>query len=582
MNRNDKIIDAIRRYALSGIPEQALLLYGEWGCGKTYFVKNEVMPILREEGWLTVYVSLAGVESPENIIVRILEEVSTKTFKRSIQALRLFKNVSFSLPLVNVDTTEGVGAAEDYISKMSIAKMKEGKVGLFLCLDDLERSIATQENILAFVLNNISGEIAERVMYICHEEKVSSGTYPLTKEKYIERSMVLLSDPMPVIESRVNKNSVLYPYRGDLLNIVNEIGEKNLRTVEYGLRLCAEVVEKLSNTSTENIPHLMYFLLTVASAEKNAELSAIIKGNPDVINFEAGFDPSFFGETSRQSTPLNRFFERYVSGVKYAYRYYRSIYDLVIDGYLDEQLLKSEHQKYIERQRRNVDSLERLHDFRGMSQEDLENTFNELYTALTNNHIPLELFPRLSRTVEYFSSVGLLLNKTKTEWRSAIDQSMEDLMGIATAYKHDYDRYGKNSDDPATAAMDTKLGNYAFAQGKAMRARQYELLKEEVLAHGRIVTEPLTRLFDQNMSDILDVKEVVADLLSMDMRVMDCVLQWFVENVKRRKSIRDENENEWMLELIRMMRCEVQNIGDLVRKHVWLENVDELQSNILA
>jgi hypothetical protein len=449
-----------------------------------------------------------------------------------------------------VDTDDGVGVAEGYFSKMSIAKMKKGKLGLFLCLDDLERSIASQENILAFVLNNISGEIADRVMYVCHEEKVSSGTYPLTKEKYIERSMILLSDAIPVIESRVDENSVLYPYREDLLSIVTEIGEKNLRTVEYGLRLCEEVVEKLSIISPEGISHLLYFLLTVASAEKTAELSTIVKGNPDVINFEAGFDPSFFGETSRQSTPLNRFYERYVSGVKYAYRYYRSIYDLVIDGYLDEQLLKSEHQKYIERQRRNVDSLERLHDFRGMSQEDLENTFNELYTALTNNHIPLELFPRLSRTVEYFSSVGLLLNKTKAEWRGAIDQSLDDLMGIATPYKHDYDRYGKNSDDPATAAMDKKLGHYAVAQGKSMKARQYELLKEEIRTHGRIVTEPLTRLFDQNMTDFLDVKEVVTDLLSLDMRVMDSVLQWFVDNVKRRKSIRDENENEWMLELI--------------------------------
>lgn len=576
MNRNEKILDAIRRYALCGIPEQALLLYGEWGCGKTYYVKNVVMPILREQGWLTVYVSLAGVESPENIIVRILEEVSTKTFKRSIQALRLFKNFSFSLPLVNVDTTEGVGAAEDYFSKMSIAKLKEGKAGLFLCLDDLERSIATQDNILAFVLNNISGEIADRVMYICHEEKVSSGAYPLTKEKYIERSMVLLSDPMPVIESRVNENSVLYPYREDLLSIVTEIGEKNLRTVEYGLRLCEEVVEKLSIVSLEGISHLMYFLLTVASTEKNAELSAIVKGNPDIINFEAGFDPSFFGETSRQSTPLSRFYQRYVSGVKYAYRYYRSIYDLVIDGYLDEQLLKSEYQKYIERQSRNVDSLERLHDFRGMSQEDLENTFNELYTALTNNHIPLEMFPRLSRTVEYFSSVGLLLNKTKAEWRGAIDQSLDDLMGIATAYKHDYDRYGKNSDDPATAEMDKKLCHYAVEQDRAKVVRQYEMFKEEMQEHGRIVSETLTRLVDQNIADALDVSDLVSDLLSLDMKVIDHMLQWLVANIKRRRTIRDENEKEWVRKLNELMCGEVANIHDLVRRHVWQECIDEL------
>ena len=66
------MLEGIRNY-LSMVSTGALMVSGEWGCGKTYHIEKVIIPTLREEGWNPVKVSLFGIESVNEIPLRIAD-----------------------------------------------------------------------------------------------------------------------------------------------------------------------------------------------------------------------------------------------------------------------------------------------------------------------------------------------------------------------------------------------------------------------------------------------------------------------------------------------------------------------------
>ena len=66
------MLDGIRNY-LSMESSGALMVSGEWGCGKTYHIEKVVMPALQQEGWNPVKISLFGIESVNEIPLRIAD-----------------------------------------------------------------------------------------------------------------------------------------------------------------------------------------------------------------------------------------------------------------------------------------------------------------------------------------------------------------------------------------------------------------------------------------------------------------------------------------------------------------------------
>ena len=51
----------------------ALMVSGEWGCGKTYYINHVVIPALKEAGYTPIMVSLFGIESVYEIPLKIAE-----------------------------------------------------------------------------------------------------------------------------------------------------------------------------------------------------------------------------------------------------------------------------------------------------------------------------------------------------------------------------------------------------------------------------------------------------------------------------------------------------------------------------
>lgn len=67
MVKND-IVEQIVEYVMEDRFTQAIMLDGAWGAGKTYFVKNMLMPVLQKKSAKRIiYTSLYGVTDKEQL-----------------------------------------------------------------------------------------------------------------------------------------------------------------------------------------------------------------------------------------------------------------------------------------------------------------------------------------------------------------------------------------------------------------------------------------------------------------------------------------------------------------------------------
>lgn len=53
----------------------ALMVSGEWGCGKSYHIKNSVILALKENGYNSIFVSLFGIDNLNRIPLMMLKTI---------------------------------------------------------------------------------------------------------------------------------------------------------------------------------------------------------------------------------------------------------------------------------------------------------------------------------------------------------------------------------------------------------------------------------------------------------------------------------------------------------------------------
>jgi hypothetical protein len=86
------IEDGIKEYLLAGKTQYALLLSGEWGVGKTYFVKNTLIKDLPDR-FEYIYISLFGISSLE----KLNDLVSTELLLRLVKKSHLKKSKTWAI-----------------------------------------------------------------------------------------------------------------------------------------------------------------------------------------------------------------------------------------------------------------------------------------------------------------------------------------------------------------------------------------------------------------------------------------------------------------------------------------------------
>ncbi|MCO6357395.1 hypothetical protein [Roseivirga pacifica] len=193
----------------------AVLLTGDWGIGKTYYVKNKLIPGLKGEKHTCVLISLFGDSSLEIIkektLFAILNEQPGDNKKLLAKALSKIGDLANHIPLVN-DKVQ-IGSLFKSACGHILKKIEINNTLIFF--DDFERisSEIKKEDILGFI-NDLTENHGAKVILMANISKVEGSIK--YKEKVLEKTLVYRPDIDSVFDSLITiyeqENKDFYNY----------------------------------------------------------------------------------------------------------------------------------------------------------------------------------------------------------------------------------------------------------------------------------------------------------------------------------------------------------------------------------
>lgn len=324
----------------------ALMLTGEWGSGKTYFVENFVFPIIREIGqFKPILIALYGVDSASMITHKII--ASDSAISESL--LNTMKSLTALGKLIKIP---------DEVLFQSLNLQNK-----IICFDDIERmSDKYKINDFLGLVNELVEKKNCKVLLIANESKIREQK-DIFKEKTIEKTIHFVPDMDAVFDNIINSYSkpfkeYLIKNKTFILQTLtpklegNEVSEElkkdlsNIRTLKFAIehfKYAFEILIKGKNIEGQLIQiqlrNIWFFTLSISIEFKKPDSitfndkKGLVNFDPSVANFNLG-ELDIYSDTVVKG-PLDNpnytdsFYEKYYKGHSEKYIFYSQIYDLI-------------------------------------------------------------------------------------------------------------------------------------------------------------------------------------------------------------------------------------------------------------
>lgn len=344
----------------------AILLTGNWGSGKTHYIKNVFFEKAKEiktigsgaeKNYQPILVSLFGVKSIDDIKDRIWVSLyPLLDNKYAYYSASIFKCIVKSADISKLLGKEGLleGAAENVgktakgINKKAKEKLKFDN--LLICLDDLERTNKEHlkdDELLGFI-NSLVEHDNNKIILIANEDKMDSERFIKIKEKTIGYTLHFEQNFQEVFENVIStydstdtfKNFIYKQYK-----IISDIftkegqGKVNYRTLKNFVSVFGQVyhvigTQGLGITPLEKIKEsilvdILKFTLGVCIEFRKGEIS--YKERQDLEQYETLAISKILGKDSQKDSYLIKFIDSYINDEN-QYAFYTSIYETVTGG----------------------------------------------------------------------------------------------------------------------------------------------------------------------------------------------------------------------------------------------------------
>ena len=186
---DDEIVDVLINYIDEKLYNYAVMIDGEWGCGKTYFIRENLQDKLekhekeREEkdrenkARRVVYVSLYGVKSLEEVSKQMLmESYLAKTGKAKGILKKSAEAAGTMLPIIFDIIKPAVGVEMD---SENISKAIGGFLSVkdsILIFDDLERCDCPVNEVLGYINTYVEHD-GMKVIIVANQKEIGKRTY---------------------------------------------------------------------------------------------------------------------------------------------------------------------------------------------------------------------------------------------------------------------------------------------------------------------------------------------------------------------------------------------------------------------
>lgn len=152
----------------------ALMIDGEWGSGKTYFVKNIIKEINNPKG---IYLSLYGLKNSEEISTAILAAVTSSNYGEYILPVKALVE---GIAAEQFDKIGGKRFRDVRKDQKKIATFSNGQY--FFVFDDLERCMMPMDEVMGYISNFVE-QYNAKVIVIGNEKEIDRN-FSRTSEFY--------------------------------------------------------------------------------------------------------------------------------------------------------------------------------------------------------------------------------------------------------------------------------------------------------------------------------------------------------------------------------------------------------------
>ena len=221
------LIEELKNYCDINNPVGALMLSGEWGCGKTYLIKNEFIPSVKDT-YVFVCVSLFGIESLYKLTVEVkkkwlekaseLAKLNGKKFSQIMDSYKkIYCTIKDNLPESWQKKGKVVSSIMELVNFVPISnRMFEKKV--ILVFDDLERSNISCTDLLGCINDYCENQNFNTII-VANEEKIKGRlnnelSYREIKEKIVQRVIPFVPDYEEVVSNSIESMSCGMEYKG--------------------------------------------------------------------------------------------------------------------------------------------------------------------------------------------------------------------------------------------------------------------------------------------------------------------------------------------------------------------------------
>ena len=217
------MLNGIKNY-LSMESTGALMVSGEWGCGKTYHIEKVIIPTLRQEGWNPVKISLFGIESVNEIPLRIADNYKraesnkgerTEKEKNKSRLCGWGKEKAGKIVAKGVQFASSISWLESFVDVKTLVGNNSSLLyklipteKTVIILDDIERAIDTIDvHTLLGVINDLVEQRGYKVIVIANNSYMQQkGEAKLVfKEKVIEKTLVYEPDVVSIFKEVCEK-----------------------------------------------------------------------------------------------------------------------------------------------------------------------------------------------------------------------------------------------------------------------------------------------------------------------------------------------------------------------------------------
>lgn len=335
-------LDELIHYCNEPDPIGALMLTGEWGCGKTYLVDKELAEALKDTH-IIIRISLFGMDN-----ARMLRDtVRRRWFEVCLPVIGALNKVreggfftAFNNALMRINPLAGGAASivmsanmQDFLPvKPEVEDLKvHKKKKVILVYDDLERAKMGFAEVLGVIndycenhgFNSIVSLNEESLIPVVEEDL---ATYQMLREKTISQVLYHIPDYSDVIHKIIDETNWQSPeYKEYLLSneglirhvfisdeeeadstsLIRETRKNhNFRTLTKGMQSFFRVYYHMTNNGIEVLPlhlysYLAYYIVAKTGVMRNGKPSLSFE-DKDILEFYPHYAPEAVTDSERR------------------------------------------------------------------------------------------------------------------------------------------------------------------------------------------------------------------------------------------------------------------------------------------